>query len=61
MAEKIPQRKRRSPAGRSVYMKAVCKTLLFIVIAAGAVFSVYHAIKLYRSKYAPRYLKGNAC
>ena len=41
-------------------MKAVCKTLLFIVIAAGTVFSVYHAIQLYRSKYAPRYLKGNA-
>ncbi len=42
-------------------MKNVCKILLLLVILCCAAVSVYYAKELYCEKYAPRYLKGNAC
>ena len=37
------------------------KNVILLVIICSAVISVRYAVELYRSKYAPRYLKGNAC
>ena len=42
-------------------MKTFCKILLLTVIVCCAAISVHYAAELYRTKYAPRYLKGNAC
>lgn len=42
-------------------MKNICKFLLLAAIVCCAAVSVYYAKELYREKYAPRYLKGNAC
>lgn len=42
-------------------MKSFIRILFLIVIICSAVISVRYAVELYRSKYTPRYLKGNAC
>ena len=42
-------------------MKNFCKIMLLLVIICSAAISVHYAVQLYRDKYAPRYLKGNAC
>jgi len=42
-------------------MKGFCKAMLWIIIILSAAVSVHYAAELYRTKYAPRYLKGNAC
>lgn len=41
-------------------MKIFRRILLLAVIAAVAAISAQYAARLYREKYAPRYLKGNA-
>lgn len=41
-------------------MKTVCKLTLWLIIICSAAVSVHYAVQLYRTKYAPRYLKGNA-
>lgn len=52
----------RPAAERSVNnMKSFIRILFLIVIICSAVISVRYAVELYRSKYTPRYLKGNAC
>ncbi len=42
-------------------MKKFLRTVFLIVIIFSALISVRYAIDLYRTKYVPRYLKGNAC
>ena len=42
-------------------MKNVIRVLFLLVIICSAVVSVRYAVELYRNKYTPRYLKGNAC
>jgi len=42
-------------------MKNVIRILFLLVIICSAVISVRYAVEMYRDKYAPRYLKGNAC
>jgi hypothetical protein len=41
-------------------MKHLIRILLCIVIACAALYSVRYAVQIYRTKYAPRYLNGNA-
>lgn len=42
-------------------MKLVLRILLLLAIACMTAVSAAYAAKLYRERYAPRYLKGNAC
>ncbi len=42
-------------------MKKFLRIMFLIVIILSALISVRYAIDLYRTKYTPRYLKGNAC
>ena len=42
-------------------MKNCLRILFLIVIICSAAVSVKYAVDLYRTKYTPRYLKGNAC
>lgn len=42
-------------------MKTFSRILLLTVIFCCAAVSVTYAAKLYREKYTPRYLNGNAC
>lgn len=42
-------------------MKKLCRILLAAATVCAAACSVCYAIRLYRTKYAPRYFKGNAC
>ena len=42
-------------------MKILIRILFLAAIAACAAVSVSYAVRIYREKYAPRYLKGNAC
>ena len=48
------------PAEGSVSMKHLIRILLLMVIACAALYSVTYAVRIYRTKYAPRYLNGNA-
>ena len=41
-------------------MKKLLRILFLLVILCSAVLSVSYAVQVYRGKYAPRYLKGNA-
>ena len=41
-------------------MKKIGQILCLAVILCSAVISVHYASQLYRTKYTPRYLKGNA-
>lgn len=45
----------------ALIMKKFLRTVFLIVIIFSALISVRYAIDLYRTKYVPRYLKGNAC
>lgn len=42
-------------------MKQFLRITFLIVIILSALISVRYAIDLYRTKYTPRYLNGNAC
>ena len=42
-------------------MKTFIRILFLCLIGCAAVYSVSCAVSLYRDKYAPRYLKGDAC
>lgn len=42
-------------------MKVALRILFLLAIACSAAISVTYAVNLYRERYAPRYLKGNAC
>lgn len=42
-------------------MKNFLRILFLTVIVCSALISVSYATELYRTKYTPRYLKGNAC
>lgn len=42
-------------------MKKFLQIMLLLVIICSAAVSVRYAMELYRNKYTPRYLKGNAC
>ncbi len=42
-------------------MKKIIRIVFLIVIIFSALISVRYAIDLYRTKYSPRYLNGNAC
>lgn len=42
-------------------MKLTIRILFLLVIVCCAAVSVKCAVSLYRDRYAPRYLKGNAC
>lgn len=42
-------------------MKNLLRILFLTVIVCSALISVSYATELYRTKYTPRYLKGNAC
>lgn len=42
-------------------MKRFLRIIFLFVILCSALISVRYAVELYRTKYAPRYLKGNAC
>ncbi len=42
-------------------MKKFLQILFLTVIVCSALISVSYAAELYRTKYTPRYLKGNAC
>ena len=42
-------------------MKKFIQIMLLLVIVCSAAVSVSYAVELYRTKYTPRYLKGNAC
>lgn len=48
------------PAEGSVIMKQFIRVLFWIAIACAAAVSVRRAVQIYQTKYAPRYLKGNA-
>ncbi len=41
-------------------MKKLLRTIFMMIIIFSALISVRYAIDLYRTKYVPRYLKGNA-
>lgn len=41
-------------------MKKCMRIMFLIVILCSAAVSVKYAVELYRTKYTPRYLKGNA-
>lgn len=41
-------------------MKQFLRIVFLLIIICSAVISVHYAAQLYRTKYAPRYLKGNA-
>lgn len=42
-------------------MKYFVRIIFLLIIICCALISVRYAVELYRTKYAPRYLKGNAC
>ncbi len=42
-------------------MKLTLRILFLLAIACCAAVSVKYAVNLYHERYAPRYLKGNAC
>ncbi len=42
-------------------MKYVIRILMLIAVIFCVFISVRYAVEMYRTKYAPRYLKGNAC
>ena len=42
-------------------MKYFLRIVFLLVIICSALVSVRYAVEMYRSKYATRYLKGNAC
>jgi hypothetical protein len=42
-------------------MKYFIRIIFLLIIVFCALISVRYAVELYRTKYAPRYLKGNAC
>lgn len=42
-------------------MKKFLRIVFLIIIICSAAISVRYAVEIYRTKYAPRYLKGNAC
>jgi hypothetical protein len=42
-------------------MKMTLRILLLLAIVCSAAVSVKYASDLYHTRYAPRYLKGNAC
>lgn len=42
-------------------MKNFLRIIFLLIICCCALISVRYAIEMYRTKYAPRYLKGNAC
>lgn len=42
-------------------MKKILRFIFLIIILCSALISVRYAVEIYRTKYAPRYIKGNAC
>lgn len=42
-------------------MKQFLRFVFLMIIICSALISVRYAIALYRDRYAPHYLKGNAC
>lgn len=41
--------------------KTILRCIFLLIIICSEVVSVRYAIEIYRTKYTPRYLKGNAC
>lgn len=44
---------------RALKMKRLMQCVFLMIIACSAAVSVHYAMELYRTKYTPRYLKGN--
>ena len=42
-------------------LKYFLRIVFLLVIVCSALISVRYAVEMYRTKYAPRYLKGDAC
>ena len=57
----VHDRNRRLRQNGALIMKKFLRIMFLIVIILSALISVRYAIDLYRTKYTPRYLKGNAC
>jgi hypothetical protein len=45
--------------GACAQMKRLMQLVFLMIIACSAAVSVHYAMELYRTKYTPRYLKGN--